>query len=1246
MENKHLKQKMLNLVTFNSKDRAIVTKLNSNEVINPLSYFQELDLKNLFEKQKAVPISENNWLNTQKELEKCSSYRSFQNKLDERNLFLPKIKINSLIRNFAANQKNAITYLNEKYSKIDIRMEKINNLAKAKEFDSGEWFFYLCRYFLVGSLPNSKEIIKAPLFFQPVFYNNKKKELEIKENEEWKINEKLIVHLIKSENKKTKLLAKWNEIENINEALIFLNKEFDLKLNIENKIIDFINEDVIEIKNRLKNNLIIEDSFILGLIIPSGGKLKQDLSNIIELDVDIFDDFAKKEDILVEELLLDENKEIIQISPLNFSQLLALYGSLETNTIIHGPPGTGKSETIANILANILTQNKTALMVSEKKAALDVLIDRLGPLRDFGIFFQDSTHSQDKKIFFGTIQKLEKIYKENKNNYDIDYQYHSNIFKEINVKHQKIMDAWKILNQMKDWRIENFDYNDYLYWKNKNLNLDVYHEIINNEIYKLTKKDFFSIKSLINFLQNNNLLNKNEYTNFHTQMEEKYKKFYKNLEYINKYWTKFDIKWLSILEIKEIENAQPDIDFLFKKHHGFNEIFQEDLFYFENNLEKYNELKTFARNINIDEKYINQLFSNNSFIKLDNELKQHSFISRNKIISRWLLNNEIGAPKAFQKTVDDWKKIDSIFQKSQELHFIYNEIFEIYLQNINVLKPINVLFYLNNFLFEKYVTTFIENDWIKFGINLPIIISKYKIEFDQIEISNKIHLFETKILSPENQNLLQKYLDLKNEIDQHKKIDWKLINENIYQLQLNKWTKKIDESILKEDIMEIFRISNLKRYPKIKPFIRKHFKSLMELFPIWISKPEDVADVLECEEGIFDYGIFDEASQMFLERAFPILYRTKIKIVAGDEKQLKPSSFFVSRVDEEENEDEDDIFEIDFNNANSLLTRAVMSGWNEILLNNHYRSVSQDLIEFSNLFIYDGKLNIASINKDLDAIPLEVINVEGFFENGINKVEAEKVINVLEENIDKYHKILVITFNIPQSLYIKSQLDKNKNANIRKKLSDNLLVVTNLENVQGNEGDLVIISISYAKNPETYKLRNSFGPLNMEGGKNRLNVALTRAKTKMVVIKSFMAIEMAPSMSNENAQCFKEFINYCDLAMTKNKEIDETMNFEKNFEKEIYSEIDKLIQKNNNYKIITNFKIGSKILDIAIFDLKKKNIKIGICFENWNNNNVNPLATFDNKEFIESRGYIIYEISEIKWWLEKAKIIQEIAKKI
>ncbi|MGL5205666.1 MAG: AAA domain-containing protein, partial [Metamycoplasmataceae bacterium] len=576
---KYLKNKVINLVSISTRDRTIFTKLNSSDIFSPSVFYDEKDIISLFEHDNDAKLShKNDWNKLSEKLNKITNPTAYLKFLKENSIFLPKNKVNLLLSSFSNHKDMIFEYLKSKFEALDKKLANLDTMATAREADSGEWCLYLTRYFLTGHLSNG-EIIKAPIIFKQVNIDLATATLKSKESE-MVINEKLIVYLIKQEKKNAKLLKIWNEINNINDAIEFLNENFSFNLKLPNEQGEFLNEDMTDVHARLDKKLVLEDAFILGFFQPNGGKLKQDLEYIIETGTDVFNDEKVINILNSEEMVFTENANWIQISSLNLSQLFALNLSIRSNTIIHGPPGTGKSETIANIIANIIKNDKTALMVSEKKAALDVLLDRLGPLKDFGIFFQDTKVTKDKNNFYQTIQKLSNLY-EDENQTAFDFSYSEKVLKTFISEKQKLNEAWKILKKMKEWKIDDFDLNSYLEVKHQKLNEKTISIIKRYKLDLLSKLDIFSIISLGKFLKEKNWFSYDDLEKLLNRMRNAFVEFEDEMNNLNVFWnrlTKFDLTTLSILEIKKIERSQPEISMLFQEYPDFITMFNKNIF--------------------------------------------------------------------------------------------------------------------------------------------------------------------------------------------------------------------------------------------------------------------------------------------------------------------------------------------------------------------------------------------------------------------------------------------------------------------------------------------------------------------------------------------------------------------------------------------------------------------------------------------------------------------------------------------
>jgi hypothetical protein len=289
------------------------------------------------------------------------------------------------------------------------------------------------------------------------------------------------------------------------------------------------------------------------------------------------------------------------------------------------------------------------------------------------------------------------------------------------------------------------------------------------------------------------------------------------------------------------------------------------------------------------------------------------------------------------------------------------------------------------------------------------------------------------------------------------------------------------------------QLTKKKKIWPIRKLVNEFEDEIFKLLPCWMASPEAVSSIFPMKE-LFDIVIFDEASQCFAERGIPSLYRGRQVVIAGDSQQLQPFDLYQSRWEEESNDDPDE-------ESTSLLDLGSRY-LQEVGLHGHYRSQLPELIQFSNQHFYKGKLRLLpDRNRINDREPaIEYIKVKGQWVNNTNKEEASEVVSLVR-SISKAHpgkEIGVITFNAPQQELIQDYLDTAADESWKAPPS---LFVKNIENVQGDEKDIIIFSIGYAKD-KSGKLKAQFGSLNLVGGENRLNVAVTRARQKIIVVAS------------------------------------------------------------------------------------------------------------------------------------------------
>ncbi len=313
----------------------------------------------------------------------------------------------------------------------------------------------------------------------------------------------------------------------------------------------------------------------------------------------------------------------------------------------------------------------------------------------------------------------------------------------------------------------------------------------------------------------------------------------------------------------------------------------------------------------------------------------------------------------------------------------------------------------------------------------------------------------------------------------------------------------------------------------VRKLMEQHAEEVFRLVPCWLASPETVSAVFPLTKGLFDLVIFDEASQCYAEYGIPSIYRAKQTVVVGDSKQLTPYDLYRVRY-EGENDEERAALEVE-----SLLDLSKQF-LPETMLQGHYRSRSLDLIDFSNQHFYKNRLQLLPHFEDINQSEpaIQFIKVGGIWENNRNLAEAEKVVELLNDLQRTYpnHSIGVVTFNLPQQQLIENLLLRPRDENSAEThflgLAAHSLFVKNIENVQGDERDIIIFSVGYAPDAQG-KLRAQFGSLNALGGENRLNVAITRAREKVFVVTSILPDELRVEESlHEGPRLLKGYLQY------------------------------------------------------------------------------------------------------------------------
>lgn len=366
---------------------------------------------------------------------------------------------------------------------------------------------------------------------------------------------------------------------------------------------------------------------------------------------------------------------------------------------------------------------------------------------------------------------------------------------------------------------------------------------------------------------------------------------------------------------------------------------------------------------------------------------------------------------------------------------------------------------------------------------------------------------------------------------------------------------------------------------------------LPRIKPCLMMSPLAVSTYLDSPELAFDLVIFDEASQVRPHDAISAIYRGSQLVVGGDPRQLPPTDFFTrTSEDGDEGEGEDGgtaPFE-------SLLDVCLSLGLTRKPLMWHYRSRRETLIAFSNHYFYGGRLVTFPSATEASAPAITFHRVcDARFREGANPVEARKVAELVLEHArtSPNRSLGVIAFSLRQQDRILAELEvmRRQNPTLESFFSENReepFFVKNLENVQGDERDVILLGVGYGPD-ESGKVAMRFGPLNRAGGERRLNVAITRSRQAMMVVSSIAAadIDLART-SAEGAKLLKAFLEYAENGprTLPDASASSTSPPESPFEQAV---ADELVRRGLTIQRRIGF--GGYIVDIAILDPERGN---------------------------------------------------------
>ncbi|MFF3650525.1 DUF3320 domain-containing protein [Streptomyces sp. NPDC002181] len=326
-----------------------------------------------------------------------------------------------------------------------------------------------------------------------------------------------------------------------------------------------------------------------------------------------------------------------------------------------------------------------------------------------------------------------------------------------------------------------------------------------------------------------------------------------------------------------------------------------------------------------------------------------------------------------------------------------------------------------------------------------------------------------------------------------------------------------------------------RRHKPVRHLLDETRDVVRRLKPCFMMSPLTVSQFLPADFR-FDVVIFDEASQVLPQDAVNAIYRGDALIVAGDPRQLPPTSFFSAGGDSDEDDEWDEEVPDTFE---SILNACKASGViRELSLRWHYRSRHEDLIAFSNREFYEDSMVVfpGAVTEGRD-VGVAFYKADGVYDRGNRRDNVGEAALVAERVIHHFstrpHLTLgVVTLSKAQADAVEDAVAEARKVrpDLDRHFTEDRLdgfFVKNLETVQGDERDVIIMSVGYGRDAEG-KLRATFGPVNnVETGWRRLNVAVTRARHRMEVVASFHGSELSDS-TNKSVQHFKRYLQYAE----------------------------------------------------------------------------------------------------------------------
>ncbi|MDD2984612.1 MAG: AAA domain-containing protein [Crocinitomicaceae bacterium] len=847
-------------------------------------------------------------------------------------------------------------------------------------------------------------------------------------------------------------------------------------------------------------------------------------------------------------------------------QLLVFDEINQGNTVIQGPPGTGKSQILTNILGKLLDQGKMNLVVSEKKAALEVLVKKL-KIHELDFLTFVATDQTKPRDFIQSLKnswsKVENLSLKETPNLLLSDQYIDQL--------QLTLDKLNSDKLIGDVRLDTFhsirnfrDLDEITYyssaptiqeWLNQKPVVEsLYEKIKSFEAFKsLNKVAFCEIERLDQQLASWKETVQNLNSDFKIQTWREAEELVKQAalcqlvenELAKSYFQLFKSvsKRKQFYKLRLLYLAQKNnLDLLESETSNWKQTPSESLLESWENLIAGNwwkkrkanlEIKTHLKNANIPtdialthwRKYLSaqqELKSTiNLFIQIGIERPEVELESIVYLFSQLEKEDENDLKKAFDLPLEQRRNLIKNGEKIQALSRDFRHTFN--LTENDILRSILDQMELNC---EVLIQSKIDIQNLSLDVYQILQKSNSISEAEMLVLKANWLKFEANFPSLANfkgseiKNLVEKIQTAQAEerllfVDSilHKIQNQFQAHHHLLRTpsaKLSADEKELKKTLKRGKAILVKEFSKSKQHQTIRELLSGEARIWIELLqPIWLSTPTQVAIHFPMEKELFSHVIFDEASQIPLAHALGSLQRASFAVVAGDEQQMSPSFYFSSS-----------------SKGVDLLHQATYQ-YRKSQLKHHYRSEHPALIAFSNRHFYDNQLIVYPSFQHAEK-PIEIHFVEkGIFVDRQNIEEAKQVATQIEKSLLSSNSIGIVAFSEQQLNCIWKQLSVSAKEKLTEKMENSTAFFRTLEQVQGDECDDLMISLGYGKN-ENGDFHFRFGPLNQQTGSKRLNVLLTRAKKS---IHFFTSVQASDFKLNSN-----EAVNLLRLFLMKNEQ--------------------------------------------------------------------------------------------------------------